>query len=108
MTTAATSMIGAMFCRSVCSARTAETNTIRPDSPIIVNTYTMNDGSSSTAYHDGVCSVTPPTCTTLPLACAATISDVDSDPENRNTATNDSPIAISYEITCALERSPPS
>src|SRR5687767_9707994 len=33
---------------------------------------------------------------------------VDIVPANRNTATNDRAIAISYEITCADERSPPS
>ena len=40
--------------------------------------------------------------------CDATIPEVDIVPANRNTATIDSPIATSYEIICAAERSPPS
>ncbi len=53
-----------------------------------------NDGSRMIANQTG--------------SCAATISDVDMDPAYRKTATKDRPIAISYEIICALERRPPS
>ena len=40
--------------------------------------------------------------------CAATMPDVDRVLDCRNTAANASPIAISYEITCAVDRRPPS
>src|SRR5690349_18027233 len=40
--------------------------------------------------------------------CAVTIPDVDIVPAKTNTATIDRPIATSYEIICAAERSPPS
>ena len=53
-----------------------------------------NDGANSTANHSD--------------ACAETIWLVDIVPAYRNTATNDRPIEISYEIIWALERSPPS
>src|SRR5207244_9565639 len=43
-----------------------------------------------------------------PLACAATICDVDIELAVMNTATMDSPIATSYEMICAAERRPPS
>src|SRR5690242_10198489 len=69
-------------------------NGIRFDSPIMVTMYVRNEGISSTAYQ--MC------------RWPATISDVDIDPANMNTATNDRPIAISYEITWALDRRPPS
>src|SRR4029450_11839304 len=62
----------------------------------------MNDGSSCTANHTG----TPKTV--AGSACLATISDVDSDPAYRNTATNARPIATSELITSPLERNAPS
>src|SRR3954467_3018938 len=36
------------------------------------------------------------------------MSDVDIEPDSMNTATMDRPIATSYEIICALDRSAPS
>ena len=54
---------------------------MRLDSPIIVITKTMKDGASRSANHRSF--------------CAATISEVDIEPANMNTATNDSAIAIS-------------
>src|SRR6478736_664267 len=42
------------------------------------------------------------------LCCEATMPLVDRVPEKMKTATIDRPIAISYEITCAAERSAPS
>lgn len=39
---------------------------------------------------------------------AATMPEVDSVPDSRKTAANESAMAISYEITCAVERRPPS
>lgn len=53
-----------------------------------------NDGSSRKMYQ--VCS------------WEATMPDVDIVPASRKTAANDNAIAISYEITCAVERRPPS
>ena len=41
-------------------------------------------------------------------ACCATIADSDTFPASSSTGMVDMPIAISYEIICALERSPPS
>lgn len=56
-------------------------NGMRFDSPIIVITYTTKDGASSTTNHLS--------------CCAATICEVDIEPANMNTATNDRPMAIS-------------
>ncbi len=44
----------------------------------------------------------------VPDCCAATMPLVDSVPDTRNTATMASPIATSYEMTCAADRRPPS
>src|SRR5690606_11278920 len=63
-------------------------------SPTIDTEYTRKDGSSSTTNHRSF--------------CAATMPEVDIVPACRKTAANASPIAISYEMTCAVERSPPS
>src|SRR5438552_225962 len=70
--------------------------------------YTAKLGSSSTAYQLGAASSRPPRCMGAPPACPATIADVDIEPAVMNTATMDSPIATSYEIICADDRSPPS
>src|SRR5437868_8716948 len=58
-----------------------KSNGMRFDSPIIVITYTMKDGNSSTTYHLS--------------CCAATMSAVDIEPANMKAATDDSSVAIS-------------
>ena len=52
-----------------------------------------NDGSSVSPYQR--------------CCCPDTMPDVDIVPAKMNTPTNDRLIATSYEIICALERSPP-
>src|SRR5918999_762523 len=42
------------------------------------------------------------------LCWLSTISDVDMEPATMNTLTSDNPIASSYEMTCAVDRTPPS
>src|SRR5690625_2235645 len=54
-------------------------------SPTIETRYTMNDGSRMIPNQN--------------CSCAATMPEVDMVPANSNTATNDSPMASSYEIT---------
>src|SRR5690625_3054276 len=60
-------------------------------SPTIAVRYTMNDGSRMIPNQN--------------CSCAATMPEVDMVPANRNTATNDSPMASSHESTCAGDRS---
>ena len=66
-------------------------------------------GSSRIAYQPGSVTLSHMRKSTCwPCRCASTICEVDIEPAVMNTATMDSPIATSYEIICALERSPPS
>jgi hypothetical protein len=65
-------------------------------------------GMSSTAYQLGVVTCIPKRVIGSLPACARTISEVDMLPAVMNTATKDRPIATSYEIIWALERSPPN
>src|SRR6476661_4461406 len=69
-------------------------NGARLVSPTIDTTYTRNDTGTTRMNQRDV--------------WPSTICDVDIEPAARNTATNESPIATSYEIIWALERRPPS
>src|SRR4029079_2266353 len=69
-------------------------NGARLVSPTIETTYTRNDTGTTRMNQRDV--------------WPSTICDVDIELAARNTATNERPIATSYEIIWALERRPPS